>query len=229
VRSPYVARVLDAGDTEGGFPYLAMELVEGTSLRTMLERQGTLPVETIRVLIHDVARGLRDVHDAGVVHCDVKPSNIVLTGHGAAARFVLIDFGVAQIHGLVGAREVQVAGTPQYMSPEQMRGRPLDARSDLYSLCLIIYRALTGRPAFTGADWEEICAARRRGPAHPRRFANVSADLEHVLRVGLATRPERRFGTADDLAAAFMAAIEGRSEESGRWDAFSDVWSSGAA
>jgi len=209
VRSPYVARVLEAGSVEGDLPYIAMELVEGRTLSAVLHQRGRLALGALRDLVRDVSQGLGGVHQASVVHRDVKPQNIVLTGEVAGARWKLVDFGVAQVQDLVRAPEGVVVGTPQYMAPEQASGAPVDARADLYSLCLVIYRALTGRPAFVG-DLAELARARHRPPPNPGSFIDVPRDVELALRIGLSVRPADRFASAEELREAFEAAFDGR-------------------
>ncbi|HTQ48163.1 MAG TPA: serine/threonine-protein kinase [Polyangiaceae bacterium] len=210
VQSPYVARVVDAGGIEGDLPYIAMELVEGQPLSAVLQRRGRLPLRELRALVRDVARGLTDVHSAAVVHRDVKPQNIILTGSNQGDRWKLVDFGVAQVQDLMGGVSgVVVVGTPQYMAPEQASGKPVDARADLYSLCLVVYRALTGRPALVG-DPQELARARLRPPPHPRIFVDVPWDVELALRIGLSVRPADRFRSAAELTSAFEDAFEGR-------------------
>jgi serine/threonine-protein kinase len=211
VNSENVARVFDVGGVESELPYIAMELVQGRTLASILKEQKQLPLEDLRGMIRDVAQGLRDVHEAGILHRDVKPQNVVRNGEGDAARWKLLDFGVAQIHDLVGPTDSLIAGTPRYMAPEQARGERVDVRADLYSFCLVIYRALTGRPAYVGSDHLELVrmAATEAAP-DPRWYVAVPRDVERVLRVGLAAKPEDRFASAGELAAAFEDAWEGR-------------------
>ena len=210
VRSPHVAGVLEAGGLEGELPYLAMELIEGQPLWDILKRRGPLPLDEVRWLVHDVASGLDDVHRAGVVHRDVKPQNIVLTGSGERPGWKLVDFGVAQIQDLMGGLRGMIVGTVQYMSPEQARGKSVDVRADLYSFSAVIYRAITGRPAFVG-ELESIARPTRRfDSADPRVFVSLPHDVELALRIGLSLDPEDRFASATELRDAFAAAFDGR-------------------
>ncbi|MBX3269616.1 MAG: protein kinase [Sandaracinaceae bacterium] len=204
VTSPHVARVLAVGDGDGGPPYLAMELVVGRSLAALLRERATLPLERARRMVAELARGLADVHAAGVVHCDLKPANVIFTDDGHVR---LVDFGVSRAGGEGDAPDV-VAGTPAYMAPEQCRRGEIGPRADLYALSLVIYRALVGRPAYVGTSPHVIAArAEREGPPDPRPA--VSDDLACALRVGLAFDPADRYASADELADAFEAAFDG--------------------
>lgn len=139
LKHPNVVGVFDAG-VEGGFPYLAMEFVEGKNLRQVLQEHGRLSVERVVRLGLEMAEALDHIHSQGLVHRDVKPSNIILNPDGKA---MLTDFGIAFAATL--PRITQGAmGTPEFMSPEQADGKPLDIRSDLYSLGVVLYEGLTG-------------------------------------------------------------------------------------
>ena len=201
VESPYVSRVLEVGSDER-VPFLAMELVDGVTLAGLLRERERLDVPTARAMIRDIARGLEDVHRAGVLHRDVKPSNLVRTSE----RWKLVDFGIAKfVDAPSDTTGNLVIGTPPFMAPEQLTGRAVDARSDLFSFCAVVYRALTGRSAWTTTT---ALAAVRPQPAEPD--ALVGGDVALALRIGLATQPEDRFASSVELGAAFDAAFDGR-------------------
>ncbi|MGE0395093.1 MAG: protein kinase [Kofleriaceae bacterium] len=204
VDSPYVARVLEIGSDER-VPFLAMELVEGVTLAELLRESERLDVTAARSMVRDISRGLEDVHRASVLHRDVKPSNLVRTATG----WKLVDFGVAKF--LDAPSETTgnlVIGTPPFMAPEQLTGAAIDERSDIFSFCAVIYRAMTGRSAWTTAT---ALAAKRTQPADPT--GAVSTDVACALRIGLATRREDRFASCVDLGAAFDAAFDGRLDD----------------
>ncbi len=206
VESPYVARVLEVGTEDGRLPFLAMELVEGTSLAEQLHGKDKLELAAARQMGRDVARGLADVHRAGVVHRDVKPHNLVLTTIEGAPRWKLVDFGIAKIDGGTATTGHVIVGTPAYMAPEQLIGGKTDARADLYSLSLVLFRVLAGRPAFTQS---RVTSADQR-PPDPTRIPDLPPDVGLVLRIGLATAPADRFVSATDFEAALDAAFDGR-------------------
>jgi serine/threonine-protein kinase len=215
IASPYVARVLDVGGLDDELPFLAMEFIEGRSLAALLRERDRLPSEELRALVRDVGRGLEDAHGAGVVHGDLKPQNVIRTADGGEPRWKLVDFGGARfVDAAGGGSPPLIVGTAAYMSPEQAAGDPVDARSDLYSWCLVLYRAAAGRPAFTAADPAEV--ARRPadvGPPDPRSCAELPETLALALRLGLAARPADRFADARELNAAFVEALDGRLDE----------------
>jgi tRNA A-37 threonylcarbamoyl transferase component Bud32 len=205
VESPYVSRVLELG-SDDRVPFLAMELVDGVTLAELLRERERLDVSVIRAMIRDISRGLEDVHCAGVLHRDVKPSNLVRTSSG---QWKLVDFGIAKF--LDAPSETTgnlVIGTPPFMSPEQLTGSAIDERADVFSLCAVIYRALTGRFAWTTTS---ALAAIRLRPADP--VAVVGADVTLALGIGLATRPADRFATSIELGAAFDAAFDARLDD----------------
>ena len=215
IASPYVARVLDVGGLDDELPFIAMEYIEGRSLAALLRERDRLPPGELRRLVRDVGRGLEDVHGAGVVHGDLKPQNVIHTTDGGESRWKLVDFGGARFVD-AGADETHrlVVGTAAYMPPEQAAGEPVDARSDLYSWTLVLYRALVGRPAFTSADPAE--AARRpteAGPPDPQACVELPRELALVLRIGLAARPADRFADARELTDAFVQACDARLDE----------------
>src|SRR5262249_38842395 len=159
-------------------------------------------------LVGDAGGGLHDVPTAGILHRDLKPQNIMLTQASGGPRWKLVDFGVAKL--MVGpTTDNLVAGTLPYMAPEQAAGGRVDTRSDLYSFCLILFRALCGCPAFTDADRARILGGKRtHPPPDPRRYADLSIELELVLRIGLAEKPEDRFTTAIEMREALEAAFD---------------------
>ncbi len=216
VQSPAVARIHESG-VDRDVPYVVMERIEGRSLAAELRTRGALDRDELRVLVRDLCRGVRDIHDAGLVHRDLKPQNVLRASEGAPesdCRWKIVDFGLA-LHGAEG-RET-TGGTAGYVAPEQALGERVDTRADLYSLGLVIYRALTGRPAFVGADAVAIALrARQSGPPDPKRNVEVPRELELVLRIALAARPEGRFATARELGAALAAALEGRISDAHR-------------
>ncbi len=211
VASPHVAKVLEVSPPDAELPYLVMELIEGATLATLLRARHHLSLEEVRVLVRDVAEGLRAVHAAGVIHRDLKPHNVMLTTSREGARWKIVDFGVAQLHDLVSAGAALVAGTPSYMAPEQALGERVDSRADLYALGLVAYRSLAGRPAFFGDDAIAIAtAARSAGPPDPKLWVTLSPELERVLRLALAARPEDRLATAAETKKAFEGAFAGK-------------------
>jgi predicted Ser/Thr protein kinase len=204
IDSPYCARVIEVSST--AVPFLAMEFVDGPSLSSVLRDRGRLDTADLVALVDDLARGLGDVHAKGVVHLDLKPSNVL---RDSSARWKIVDFGIARM--LTGEAHRRVAGTPPYMAPEQALGEPIDTRTDLYSLSLILYRAITGRPAYTGTDAQVIAnRARTLGPPDPRELVTIDEDLAIALRIGLAANINDRYASTTDLRNAFIGAFGGR-------------------
>lgn len=208
--APNVIALYDVGQL-GGAPYIAMELLDGHDLAWSLRHRQKLPLAEVVELAAQVASGLDQAHRAGIVHRDLKPQNLFQTG--ASSTWKILDFGVAKLLGSDGTlTRGAMIGTPGYMSPEQARGADADHRADIFSLGAVIYRVLTGRPPFSGADVPE--AIFQVVFAMPDRPSEVVPGLpravDDVLAVALAKRPEDRFATARELADAFCAAAEGR-------------------
>ncbi len=182
---PHIVQVFEF-DVARGIAYLVMPLIQGEALDQRLKREGPLPLAAVRELIRQVGSALSFAHARGVVHRDVKPSNILY--EFATGRWLLTDFGVA--HGSVGddttiTQTGAAIGTPAYMAPEQAAGRPVDARTDLYALACVAYEALTGRLPST-FDPEEAA----RALVAERR--DISLRFARALGRGLAPAPERR-------------------------------------
>jgi len=214
---PNVAQVHAVGEHEGA-PWLVMDLLEGETLERRLERRGALPfTEALRIVV-DVGEALAAAHDAGLLHRDVKPANVFLARSVRGERAVLLDFGLAAPLALDATRitaSATAVGTPLYMSPEQARGEPLDARSDLHTLAAVLHEMLTGVPPFFDRNAATIYA-RLLGSAAPRLTdvapdvapATVDAELSRALATDRAARhPDvRAFLAALTAAAAARAA-----------------------
>ena len=209
--TPYIVRVLEVGTTAGAIPFLAMERLRGHDLAHALRRQRRLQLPAARSIVEQVALGLEAARIAGIVHRDLKPHNIFLAEADGSKRWKILDFGVSKsgTHGTL--TQGHVVGTPAYMAPEHARGEDVDHRADVYSRAAIIYRSITGHPAFTGKDVPTtLYDVVYRIPTQPSILAQVPADVDRVLAIGLAKSPGDRFQTALELAEWFGLAVESR-------------------
>jgi serine/threonine protein kinase len=206
---PHICTVYDVGEHDGQ-PFLVLELLEGRSLAAIVAA-GPLPPERIVAHALQIADALDAAHAKGIVHRDLKPSNVWVTTRGDAK---ILDFGVAKLAdslaiGRAPSTELVVTapgasiGTPQYMSPEQVRGDPADARSDLFSLGLVIYEMATGRPAFSGATVGVVLdSVLNRSPELPSAIVRtVPAALEQIILRAVEKDPALRYQSARDLMA----------------------------
>jgi Tol biopolymer transport system component len=182
-------------------PYLVMEYIAGQTLRDKIEREGTLPVDTILRIGSQIACGLAAAHKQGLIHRDIKPANVLL--ENGIERVKLTDFGLARaVDDVSVTRTGEVAGTPQYMSPEQAQGHAVDHRSDLFSLGSVLYTMCTGRPPFRGET--VISVIRRVCDEAPRPIREVNPEIpawlaDEVNRL-LQKNPAERFQTAAEVS-----------------------------
>jgi serine/threonine-protein kinase len=205
-----VVRVLEVGTTTGEVPFLAMERLRGNDLAHQLRRHRKLQLAQVRVFVEQVAVGLEAARLAGIVHRDLKPHNVFLAEDGGTRCWKILDFGVSKSGSSGTLTKGHVIGTPAYMAPEQARGEDVDHRADVYSLAAILYRSVTGHPAFTGKDVPTtLYDVVYRVPTQPSMIATIPADLDRVLAIGLAKDARDRFATALELARWFVAAVEG--------------------
>ena len=205
VDSRHVARVIGRGTGPGGVPYLAMELLLGKDLAWHLRQKQRLKLRETLELVDHGAKALAAIREAGIVHRDLKPQNLVLEDGGGARTWKVLDFGVSRLeasgHTLT---QGALVGTPAYMAPEQARLMNVDHRADVYSLAAVAYRALTGKPLFSGPDVATVLfQVVHDTPSAPSAYARVPEDIELVLAIGLAKSPDDRFQRAEDLAEAF--------------------------
>lgn len=210
-RHDHVVTVYAVVDRPDAAPYLVMEYVPGPTLKARLRQPGGLaPTEAAR-LAAEVAGGLAAAHAAGLIHRDVKPSNVLIDPTTGRAR--LSDFGLARLAADTAGltRTSGLAGTPEYMSPEQVQGSALDGRTDVYSLGATFYEALTGEAPFFGTPARVLDQVLHEEPRPPRRLnETVPRDLETICLKALAKEPGRRYPTATALAEDLRRFLQGR-------------------
>ncbi len=216
IDEPHVVRVIDILTDDASVPFIVMELLEGHDLAHELRTRRRLPPEEVAELLTQVSRGVDAAHRAGIVHRDLKPQNLFRTGGDATPFWKVLDFGVARLlDGSSTLTRGQAIGTPSYMSPEQARGRECDHRADVFSLGVLAYRSLTGRPAFAGRDVPQILYdVVHAMPPRPSSLADVPREVDAVLAISMAKSAERRFDSAPAFAAALTAALAGEISES---------------
>jgi len=198
VTHPNVCRIHEYGE-DGGLRFLVMELVEGRDLTRVLA-EGRLPPDEARAIAAQAADALQAIHAAGVVHRDLKSANVMVDAAGAVK---LMDFGIAKpvIDGAAAAPSGYVVGTPEYMSPEQGRGRPVDARSDIYALGVVVFELFTGRVPFRADSPVATLMMHVEAPP-PLDDPALPPDVAAVLERALAKDPAGRFQTARAMADA---------------------------
>lgn len=213
LRSPHTVQLYDFGVALDGTFYYVMELLPGLDFQQLVHRFGALPPARAISFLNQACRSLSEAHAAGIVHRDIKPSNLFVSRLGKEADFVkVLDFGLARrdsadLQQLTAAGSL--AGTPAYLAPEVLRGaKNSDVRSDIYALGCVAYYLLTGVPVFEENDSIAVALAhleKEPCPMSVRADRQIPEDLERVVMRCLAKDPERRFRSADELAAALMA------------------------
>jgi serine/threonine-protein kinase len=193
-----VCRVYDVSEFEGQH-YLSMEYVDGEDLSSLLRRIGRLPEDKAVQAARQICAGLASAHDQGILHRDLKPANVMIDGRG---QVKITDFGLAGLAGGFYGDEVK-AGTPLYMSPEQLAGREVSARSDIYSLGLVLYELFTGKRPFEGSTPAEVARGRESAPTSPASIiTNIDPAVERIILRCLERNPQDRPGSALAVAAA---------------------------
>ena len=226
LRHPNIIRIRFVARS-GNYVYFGMDLC-ADSLAARLQREGPLPEADIVRIAGDVAQGLGFAHAQGVIHRDLKPDNILLHADGSA---VISDFGIARaLSGYVASTGVNMTiGTPQYLSPEQAQGRPLDARVDLYALGVTLFKAATGEVPFTSSDWFELARMHVEDTPPPlrKKRPELSKRFERVVMKCLAKHPDDRYrdaahlladlGGKDGTAAGGLRGLRGLLQRLRRW------------
>jgi serine/threonine-protein kinase len=215
IEHPNVARFFDL--VVGDPTFLVVEYVRGETLATTLARETRMTVPRAVHLATRLAWGLDAAHTAGIIHRDLKPSNVILTADREQGEIPkLIDFGLAKIAAVAATEQItrtgQIIGTPAYMSPEQISGREVDARSDVYALACLLYEMIAGRPPFHGTDDVQTLYRQLHEPAEPLSLnaAGISSGLDKVVHRALAKVPAERYPSMQELARALNAAVEKR-------------------
>ena len=217
---PHICTLFDVGRHEGT-EFLVMEYLQGQTLAERLKK-GPLPLEDVSLYAMQILSALDHAHRKGILHRDLKPANIMLTGSGSEHAAKLLDFGLAKalepVHGEdpLGLESTEylvtepgmIAGTPQYLAPELLQGKPADARSDLHAFGAVLYEMLTGRKAFEGDSKGSVLAAVLRDVPRPisELRPRTPAALEMLVKRCLAKNPDERWQSAADLLAAFQLA-----------------------
>ncbi len=204
---PNIVTIYDAGEQDGIF-YIAMEFIEGTTLHELLAEQRVLAADDVIQYSRQICRGLDYAQSHGIVHRDIKPANIMITANGTVK---IMDFGIAKSGGSMTSTG-QVLGTPNYMSPEQVKGRPLDGRSDLFSFGVILYEMLTGEKPFVGQNVTTIIyKIVNENPIAPRDLdVTVHPGLSAIVVRALAKSPDERYQSGADLHFSVACSHAGR-------------------
>ncbi|MEO8563223.1 MAG: serine/threonine-protein kinase [bacterium] len=222
---PNVCHIIRLGETQDGLVYVVMPYVEGEVLSDRNNRLGTLPLADVVPFVCDIAAGLHVAHELKIVHRDLKPENVMICPKPSGGeRAVVMDFGLAKERRADAELQKLTAtgiilGTPEFMSPEQLRGRPLDPRTDIYSLALMTYEMLTGKLPFSGRTQQEMMIARLRSEPTPLRSAAPALGLpeavEKVLAKAMHREPGDRYASAPEFAHALTTAAKGGGADSG--------------
>lgn len=212
VRHRNVAAIFGGGVTAAAEPFIALELLRGKSLRTLLRTDRRLPPSRAMSYVWQTLQGLAAVHARGILHRDLKPANLMLEpSPGPVDRVALIDFGFATLEGEAGlTQQGTVVGSLTYLPPERLTGEPADERSDLYAVGIVFFELLTGRPPFVADDDMALIDLHLEAPVPSLDAFHVDrvavAALDPILACALAKRPADRYPDALTMAAAIESA-----------------------
>ena len=216
---PNICHIIGLGETPSRLVYIVMPYIEGELLSDRRHHVGQLPLDEVVRWVNDISAGLERAHELQIVHRDLKPENVMIAeGRNGETRAVVMDFGLAKERraspelAKLTATGI-VLGTPEFMSPEQLRGKPLDGRTDVYSLALMTYEMLTGKLPFAGRTQQEMMINRLRNDPTPirqmRPDLNFNDAIESVLNKGMARDVANRYSTAPEFAGALAGASRG--------------------
>jgi predicted Ser/Thr protein kinase len=211
---PNIVTIYDVGQ-DGERHYIVMEHVEGRDLKTIIQEEAPFSIGRALDIAIDVCAGVGFAHRAGIVHCDVKPQNVLISPDG---RVKVADFGIARAFSTIVPREVEtVWGTPHYFAPEQAAGEPPTPASDVYSIGIMLYEMLAGRLPFDGPDHATLALMHMRDEPTPLHRLNpqVSLQLEQIVRKVLAKEPAARYRSAEHLGRILAGYREGASQATG--------------
>ncbi|WP_438037205.1 serine/threonine-protein kinase [Sorangium sp. So ce204] len=218
VKSEHVARVTDVGTLDSGTPYMVMEYLSGSDLADALRAGGPMTPQAAVEYVLQACEALAEAHAAGIIHRDLKPANLFLTRRADSSPCVkVLDFGISKV--ATGGSDPRITdtkaimGSPLYMSPEQLKSsRDVDARTDIWSLGVILFELLTGAPPFDGATMPQLCVAIMQGIPSPLAAfrSDVPPALEAVIRKCLEKLPEQRYRHVGELAEALAPFATGR-------------------
>ncbi len=231
---PNTVRVFDYGQTDDGLYFIAMELLEGLTLKEIIAKDGALDPERAIEITKQIARSLREAHRIGIVHRDMKPGNVMLVQRGGDETVKVLDFGLAKDTGGAEGEVEDITqtgvfmGSPKYMSPEQIQGEKLDARSDLYSVGVILYEMLAGKPPFQRDQPMQVLMDHIREipktVAAPEGRDPLPLGVVHVTMRCLAKVREERWNDMDQFLLALKEAMGSPTSSSGQIAAMTGEW-----
>jgi serine/threonine-protein kinase len=211
---PNIVQVYDFG-TEGDLAYIVMEYIQGRELKDYFDAKERFDLKTIFRLMTELLDALEFAHEAGVIHRDVKPANVMVD---AARHAKLTDFGVARVTEPDGeqaelTRAGAMVGTLSYMSPEQLQGQTIDRRTDIFSAGIVFYQFLTGKKPFEGTQWELAKKIIQDDPVWPSAIVEIPPAIDRVVARALAKLPEHRYQRARSFAESLKRIVEGKPPE----------------
>jgi len=203
-----IVTIYDVGETEQG-PFIAMEYLDGVTLRDVISAGKRVSFHQLADIISQVASGLDYAHDKAIVHRDIKPANIMIAAE-PVNRVKIMDLGIARLPMSELTKEGKLVGSPSYMSPEQLSGKTIDGRSDLFSLGVCIYQLMTLKKPFPGESINEICYKIVHDGFIPpsQHLTDLPPDLDDFMAIALAKDPGDRFQTGRELAEAVQVIAE---------------------
>jgi len=215
IRHERIVNIIDLTTLPDGRPCIIMELLSGAPLEELIEHRGPLPVGSVLRLASEILDALSATHEHGIIHRDLKPANIFVSPEGHAK---LVDFGIAKLGGELASHQTAagvVVGTVPYMSPEQATGEPLDGRTDLFALGVVLYEALTGRRPFVGENVFRLADEHRQAIRRAKELRpELSTAVDALVMQALSLDPEHRFATALAMKSAVESVLEGLPRES---------------